>query len=487
MPLEELKHACGVSAIYAPGADFASMFFTAHTWMQPRGQESAGVALTDGEKFRFLGGQGSVVDIFNEGFFSELEGHHFIAGIGQNRYSTTGSNSNKNVQPIYVCGPAGEIELGHNGDITNNTELLPLLDQWDVQMVSTMDSELVAHMIVHAPGRTWEERIAWTMERLRGSYCLAILTKEAIYLARDPMENRPFLLGEVPGGYMAASELIAIEEVDGSLIREINGGEIVRLDGNGITSFRGRERYDHCNTCPFEWIYFSAPENILRGKVAKDVRQRAGRIAARRFRTKGHEVDLVFGVPDSGLEAAKGVANELGEPLFDDGIRKNPSIKRTFLHPNQKMRQKASSTKYRGNRVALTGKRLAVVDDSSVRWNTITSLIKALKRAGVVEIHFIFSWWPVRRPCHFGIDMYTLEELPASAFDTVEEVENHMAQRFGDGIVVSFTFITPKDIAEASQEPLEELCTGCYDGEYKEEIFDKAGKGVLEKVQVSGS
>lgn len=481
MPLEELKHACGISAIYAPNADFASMLFTTHTWMQPRGQESAGAALTDGRQFFFLGGQGSVLDVFNEeDFFSELENCYFIAAIGQNRYSTTGGNTDENIQPIKAAGPAGEIYLAHNGDITNTTNLLPLLGQWGVRMVSTMDSELIAHLIVNAPGSNWEERISWAMNKILGSYCLTILTKKAVYLARDPMENRPFLLGEVPGGYIAASELIAIEEVGGSLIREISGGEIVRLDEGGITSFQGRQQYEHCNTCPFEWIYFSSPENILRGKVASDVRQRAGKLAARRFRAKGHEVDLVFGVPDSGLEAAKGVAEELGVPLLGEGIRKNPSIKRTFIHPSQKMRQIAGLSKYRGSRTALVGKRVAVVDDSSIRWNTITNLIKALKRAGVAEIHFIFTWWPVRRPCHFGIDMYTLEELPASSFDTVVEVEEHMAQRFGDGVVVCFTFITPEDIADASREPIKDLCTGCYDGQYMEEIIDAPGKEILE-------
>ena len=480
---EDLRHACGVSAIYAPGAEFAQKFLTAHTWMQPRGQESVGVAITDGREFSFWGGQGSVLRVLNQDYFDWAQSRDFESGIGQNRYSTTGRNSPENIQPISATGPAGRIYLAHNGDITNTTDLLPIITSKGVKMVSSMDSELIAHLIVHAPGKSWEKRIAWTMNRMLGSYCLTILTEQdGIYLARDPMENRPFLLGEIPGGFMAASELISIEELDGTLIREIEGGEIVRIDEGGISSFIGREQYEHHNVCPFEYIYFSAPENVIRGKKVRDVRRRAGAAVAEIFRNKHLDVQIVIGVPDSGLEAAKGVAKALCRYYEPDGIRKNPAIQRTFIHPEETMRKRAGLAKYLGNREILAGKHVAVVDDSSVRGNTIPILIKALLRAGVKEIHFLFTWWPVRRPCHFGIDMYTLEELPASAFDTIKEFESHMAERYSReyGIPITFTFLPPDGIAAAAKESLDDLCTGCFDGEYMEPIIDVGGKGVLE-------
>lgn len=502
MPLENVGHACGVSAIYAPGSDVILALFKAHSWMQLRGQESAGITATDGERFHSHGGLGLVIDVFSEDFlFSEKNGG-YLAAIGHNRYSTTGSNTPANVQPIFASGPAGEIYLGHNGDLTNVTQILPLLEDWGIQLSSTMDSELIAHLIVHAPRESWPERIAWAMGQIKGSYSLSILTHEGVYLARDPMGNRPLSIGEVPGGFAAASCAIVFDILEGKFIREVAAGEIVRLDKSGVQSFPGCEPYASGGGCPFELIYFSGPENIYLGRRALDVRRKAGALTALRFRKKiqaelsatffgtvqlallklfrRKEVDIVVGVPDSGLEAASGAAKALGVKQKFQAMRKNPASRRTFIDPRKLMRRILGAVKYHAVSELVAYKRVLVVDDSTIRWNAIINVLDALVRAGVKEIDLLFTWWPVRRPCKLGIDMYTLEELPSSKYETVEEVEAALVEHYRPWRVRSVTFATPEIIATSVGQPLQMLCCGCWSGIYPEEVIDDQGKEVLE-------
>lgn len=480
MPQETVGHECGISAICAPGTDMILSLFQAHSWMQLRGQESAGIAATNGEEFHYHGGLGLVTDVFEEDFlFSENNGD-FIAAVGHNRYSTTGSNKPENVQPIRVAGPAGEIYLAHNGDLTNVTQIMPLLESMDVRLVSTMDSELIAHLIVQAPGEHWEERISWAMGLMKGSYCIAVLTHQGVFVARDPMGNRPLTIGEVPGGFAATSSSLVFDILGGKFQREVDPGEIVKIDNAGVTSYLGLEPSSRGGACPFESIYFSAPEDVFLDRRALDVRRKAGALTARRFAEKLlPEVDCVIGVPDSGLEAAGGVAKELGTPQ-KFGIRKNPASRRTFIDPRQAMRRILGAVKYFARRDELEGVRVLVVDDSTIRWNAIINVLDALIKAEVKEIHLLFTWWPVRYPCYYGIDMYTREELPASKYDSIAEVEAAMVERYSDRRVLSVTFATPEIIAESVGQPQDNICTGCWGGVYPEEIIDKRGKEVLE-------
>jgi amidophosphoribosyltransferase len=422
--------------MYAPGRDVARLAFFALYALQHRGQESAGIATSDGCAAYIHKGMGLVAQVFTEDRLRPLEGH---LAIGHTRYSTTGSSHLRNAQPYLIETIYGPLGVAHNGNLTNALELRHALLKRGVGLSSTTDSEVITQMLAAPPevwsdeanGRLagssspgsssasldrWEARIQAFMQVAEGAYSLTILTRDAIYAVRDPYGLRPLCLGELDGGCVVASESCALPTIGARYLREVQPGEIVRLDGYGITSSVGREP-ERPAFCAFEYVYFARPDSVVEGQVIHSVRQRLGAQLAREAPADG---DVVVGVPDSATPAAIGYSLESGLP-FTEGLTKNRYIGRTFIQPDEDLRQVGVHLKYNPLTANLQGKRVVLVDDSIVRGNTAGPLVQLLREGGAVEVHMRVSSPPVRHPCFMGVDMATYRELIAHQLK-IEEI-----------------------------------------------------------------
>jgi amidophosphoribosyltransferase len=395
-----------------------------------------------------------------------------FAAIGHTRYSTTGSSRLENAQPFLVDGPNGRIALGHNGNIINADLLRAELEAEGREFATSTDSEVIAHLVVTAPGRDWGERMSYVMRRARGAFCLTILTDDGVLAARDPYGLRPLSLAKLDGGHCFASETCAFDHLGASYIRDVEPGETLLLDGEGVHSYKlAPEQFpDGAREalCVFEYVYFSRPDSYLRGERVYPVRMNLGRQLAREHPV---DADIVIGVPDSSTAAAVGYSRESGIP-FTEALVKNRYVGRTFIMPDQRIRDQGAHLKYNALREVLEGERVIVVDDSIVRATTTKRVIAMLREAGAAEVHMRVTMPPITHPCFFGVDMGRRWELIA-ARETHEEIRNSIgADTLG--------YLSPEGLVGAIGQPEDTFCTSCFTGRYPMPVPQELDKLSLE-------
>jgi len=444
-----LHESCGVFGVYAPGADVARLTFYGLYALQHRGQESAGIASANGRRLYLKTGMGLVSQVFNEEDLSYLPGH---MAIGHTRYSTTGTSQAENAQPIIVEGLREALALGHNGNIVNAALLRTDLEEQGVAFSTGTDSEVIAQLLAQSPGASWEERWQYMMRRLSGAYSLVVLTSNELMAARDPMGNRPLCLGRLDGGWTVASETCAFDHLGATFVREIEPGEVVRITEHGVESFQAAEPKEA--SCIFEYIYFARPDSVLEGKLIYPVRMALGAQLAREHPA---DADVVIGVPDSATAAAVGYSQEAGIP-FVEGLVKNRYVGRTFIQPDQRIREMGAQLKYNPLPELLAGRRVVLVDDSIVRATTTLLLPAMLRKAGAREVHMRITSPPIISPCFFGIDMGTRWELIAGRM-SVDEIRRHIDAD-------SLGYLSVEGLIEAVGLPKEKFCLACFTGSY---------------------
>ena len=410
------REACGVFGIWAPGSDVVRTTLFGLMALQHRGQESAGLALLGDDGVQLFKGMGRVDQAFRQEQVEALVGR---AAIGHTRYSTMGGPRIENAQPVMVTVDGRSVALAHNGNIVNALGLRRIVTERGVTPASASDSELLAWIVALGQG-TWEERIQRMMALAEGAYSLAILTDDAVFAVRDPRGLRPLCLGWRDNHWLVASESCALDTVGAELVRELQPGEILRIDANGLQSIL-LEQPPAPALCVFELIYFSRPDSVLAGQTAFEARVAMGRELAREHPA---QADIVIGVPDSGVPAAIGYAQELGLPL-SEGLVKNRYVGRTFIQPDQHSRQAGIRLKFNPLRGAVKDKRVVVVDDSIVRGNTMPKIVELLRRGGATAVHLRISSPPIAHPCHFGVDMGSRTDLIAGALE-VEQIRRHV-------------------------------------------------------------
>jgi amidophosphoribosyltransferase len=444
-----LHESCGVFGVYAPNEDVARITFYGLFALQHRGQESAGIASANERRLYLRTGMGLVSQVFDEEDLSYLPGH---MAIGHTRYSTTGSSLAANAQPIIIEGPLGQFALGHNGNIVNADVLRSDLEEQGTDFSTGTDSEVIAQMLANAPGATWEERWTYVMRRLVGAYSLVVLTPHELMAARDPMGNRPLSLGRLDGGWVVASETCAFDHLGATFIREIEPGEVIRISEAGVESIRAAEPQNAF--CIFEYIYFARPDSVLNGKLVYPVRMALGAQVAREHPV---DADVVIGVPDSATAAAVGYSQESGIP-FVEGLVKNRYVGRTFIQPDQRIREMGVHLKFNPLPEMLEGKRLVVVDDSIIRDTTASRVVAMLRKAGAKEVHMRITSPPIISPCFFGIDMGTRWELIAGRL-SVEEIRRKIGAD-------SLGYLSVEGLIEAVGLPKDKFCLACFTGKY---------------------
>jgi len=463
------KDACGVFGIYAPGEDVARLTFFALHALQHRGQESAGIATSDGIVAHIYKAMGLVSQVFHEDNLSPLQGH---LAIGHNRYSTTGSSNLRNAQPLLIETALGPLGVAHNGNLINSPLLRRDLLYRGVGLSTSSDSEVIVQLLAGGHG-DWNSRLRTLMAQAEGAYALTILTRDAVYGLRDPWGFRPLCIGKLGENYLLASESCALATIGAELVREVEPGEIVRLDKDGITIEQGATPRQF-SLCTFEHIYFARPDSMFQGKVIHKIRQQLGRVLAQESPA---EADIVVSVPDSGTPAAIGFAHELGLP-FSEGLIKNRYIGRTFIQPQNKLRQNSVNLKFNPLPGNLEGKRVVMVDDSIVRGNTAGPLVQILRDSGASEVHVRVSSPPIKHPCFMGVDMATHEELIAYNFSIPEICKRIGADSLAyisvDGMMRAVGAIADSGEAQG-------YCNACFTGNYPISVTDHAEKHSLEK------
>jgi amidophosphoribosyltransferase len=444
-----LHESCGVFGVYAPGEDVARLTFFALFALQHRGQESAGIATADGKRLQVDARMGLVSQAFDESSLSKLTGD---IAIGHNRYSTRGSSRKANAQPLLVGEGENTIAIAHNGNIVNAEHLQKeLADQGYIFQTST-DTEVIAYLVLSSPEKRWKDRIRYAMRRLQGAYSLVLLTKDTLYGVRDPFGVRPLCLGKLNGGWVLASESCALDHIGANFIREIEAGEIVSISADGIKS--DQEEIERKAICIFEYIYFARPDSVINGRLLYPARQTMGEILAQEHPV---EADLVMGVPDSATAAGIGYSRWSGIPLCE-GLLKNRYVGRTFIEPDQRIRDLGVKLKFNPLPQMLDGKRLVVVDDSIVRGTTTPKVVELLRRAGAKEVHMRICAPPLRYPCFFGVDMATRWELIA-AQKTVPEVRDFIGAD-------SLGYLSIEGLVKAVGLPEDNFCLACFTGDY---------------------
>jgi amidophosphoribosyltransferase len=454
------QDACGVFGVWAPGEDVAKLTYYGLYALQHRGQESAGIAVGNGKQILVFKDMGLVSQVFDESTLASLQGH---LAVGHARYSTTGASTWDNAQPTFRPTETGALALAHNGNLTNTHELAARVDELmsgngDVELsmrnapISTNDTSLVTALLAHHPDRSLEENAADLLPTLRGAFSFVWMDDHTLYAARDPQGIRPLVLGRLERGWVVASETAALDIVGASFIREVEPGEMVAVDEDGLRSRRFAEAAP--KHCLFEFVYLARPDTLMNGQRVHSVRVEIGRRLAREAAV---EADLVIPVPESGTPSAIGYAEESGIP-YGSGLVKNSYVGRTFIQPSQTIRQLGIRLKLNPLRDVIEGKRLVVVDDSIVRGNTQRSLVRMLREAGAREVHVRISSPPVKWPCFYGIDFATRAELIANGLNTEEICRSIDAD--------SLAYISQEQLVEATTVPEDNLCRACFDGVY---------------------
>jgi amidophosphoribosyltransferase len=444
-----LRESCGVFGVYAPKEDVARLAFFALFALQHRGQESAGIATSDGHKIQVYTRMGLVSQAFDENALRRLKGH---IAIGHNRYSTTGSCQPSNAQPLLTESGSEAIALAHNGNIVNALYLRQELTDKGFHFHTSSDSEIILNLILSSSERTLQERIGYAMHRLQGAYSLAVLTPDKLVGVRDPMGVRPLCLGSINGGQVLASESCALDHIGATFLREVEPGEIVTIDEKGVESYQAMP--PRRALCIFEYIYFARPDSVINGRLLYPARQAMGGQLAREYPV---EADMVMGVPDSATAAATGYAQEAQMPL-GEGLLKNRYVGRTFIEPDQRIRELGVQLKFNPMPMMISDKRLIVIDDSIVRGTTTPRVVSMLRRAGAKEVHMRICAPPIRYPCFFGVDMATRWELIA-AQKTVPQIRELIGAD-------SLGYLSLEGLIEAVALPKDLFCLACFTGDY---------------------
>jgi len=458
------KEFCGVIGMYGH-PEASEMTYLGLYTLQHRGQEGAGIVTSDGKQlYRHLG-EGLVNDVFSDpDVIQTLKGH---MAIGHNRYSTTGSSCKANVQPILVESRDGPIALGHNGNLVNSKALRRGLQNEGAIFQTTSDSEVIVHLYSRSKAPDMLSRIKDALNQVRGAFSLVILTRDKLIAARDPNGFRPMALGSFEGGYMVASETCAMDLIGAKYIRDVEPGEMLIIDQNGIHTERLEAK--KCSTyCIFEFIYFSRPDSRIFGENVDKTRRKLGKTLAEEHPS---DADIVISVPDSSNTAALGYARR-SDAKFELGLIRNHYIGRTFIQPRQAIRHFNVKVKFNPIEGILKDRRIVVVEDSIVRGTTLKVLTQLLRKAGAAEVHVRVSSPPIRFPCYYGMDFPTKEELIANR-KTVEEIRDFLN-------VDSLGYLSLDGLLSSVPGESCSYCTACFDGNYPVPIDDSFSKNQLE-------
>jgi len=471
------QDACGVFGVWAPGEEVAKLTFFGLYALQHRGQESAGIAVSDGHNTMVYKDMGLVSQVFTESALETLQGH---IAIGHTRYSTTGSSCWDNAQPTFRATATGHLALAHNGNLTNTHDLSSRLREVqassgelfpELSNNATTDTDVLTALLAAHPDMTTEAAALQVLPNVRGAFSLVFMDDQTLYGARDPQGVRPLVLGRLERGWVLASESAALDITGASFVREIEPGELVAIDEHGLRSTRFAQADP--KGCLFEFVYLARPDTSISGQAVHAVRVEVGRRLAKEFPA---DADLVIPVPESGTPAAVGYAQGSGIP-FAQGLVKNAYVGRTFIQPSQTIRQLGIRLKLNPLREVIEGKRLVIVDDSIVRGNTQRAIVKMLREAGAAEVHVRISSPPVKWPCFYGIDFATRAELIANGL-TVDEIRRSIGAD-------SLEFISLESLVDATGIANDKLCRACFDGEYPIALPDESvlGKHVLEVLE----
>jgi amidophosphoribosyltransferase len=470
------REECGVVGIWAPGAPVAHLTYVGLHALQHRGQESAGIAVSDGQQLDLHKRLGLVSGVFDEETLLRLEGgDEFarppVAAIGHTRYSTTGSNTLPNVQPVFAQSDRGELMLGHNGNLTNARWLRDELGEQGVEFASASDTEVLAKLIAHAPGRSWAQRVDHAFHRAVGAYTFTMLTADALVAARDPVGFRPLALGRLPGGgWAVASESAALDAMGAQFVRDVDAGEVLTIDAEGVHSHRSaRATPDRERLCVFEYVYLARPDSVIDGRLLYEARLAMGRTLAREHPA---DADVVIAVPDSAIPAAIGYAEEAGLP-YREGLIKSRYVGRTFIQPAQSGREEAVRMKFNPLPELLSGKRVVVVDDSIVRGTTTGPIVAMLRRAGAAEVHVRIHSPEMKHPCYMGVDTGRRDELIA-ATHTTDEIRRAIGAD-------SLGYLSKEGMLDAVGGRRDARCTACFDGIYPTDVPLELDKLAMER------
>lgn len=449
-PDDRPKEECGIFGIYVPEQEVARLAFFGLFALQHRGQESAGIAVSDGSRVQMKKGMGLVSQVFNEDILLELPGN---MGIGHTRYSTTGASVLRNAQPIYCQSQVGEIAVAHNGNLINAGEIREKLELMGETLETTADSEVIARLLVRNLHLGPEHAVAATMREIQGAYSCCVLTPHMVIGFRDPHGVRPLVAGKVRDGWMLASESCAFGPIGGEVVRELEPGEMVIIDKLGMRFAQGAPCVRPA-MCLFEFIYFARPDSQMYGNLLYSVRERMGAQLAIEHPV---EADLVMPVPDSGIPAAIGYSEQSGIP-FREGMTKSRYIHRTFIQPDQTMRELGVRMKLTPLVDHIRGKRVILVDDSIVRATTTTQIVKLLFDAGALEVHVRITAPPIKFPCFYGIDMASKGEL-AAAVMSIEQIREKIG-------ATSLGYLSLEGATLAAGRSTDHFCHACFSGEY---------------------
>ena len=469
------QDACGVFGVWAPGEEVAKLTFYGLYALQHRGTESAGIATSDGERILIFKDMGLVSQVFTEGDLATLKGN---LAIGHCRYSTTGSSTWVNAQPTLRPTKYGTLALAHNGNLTNTGDLAELVQKLEGSATSmsgiTTDTEIMTALIALQDEKNVEASALAVLPQLEGAFSLVFMDEHTLYAARDRHGVRPLVLGKLETGWVVASESAALDIVGAAFVREIEPGEFVAIDKNGVRSQRWAEAQP--KGCLFEYVYLARPDTTIAGSGIHKTRVAIG---AQLAREAPADADLVIPVPESGTPAAIGYAKESGIP-FGLGLVKNSYVGRTFIQPSQTIRQLGIRLKLNPLREIIEGKRIVVVDDSIVRGNTQRAIVRMLREAGAREIHVRISSPPVKWPCYYGIDFATRAELIANGLE-VEEIRRSIGAD-------SLGYVSLDGLIAATQVSSDRLCSACFTGQYPIRIPEDMSEGKLrlEITEVSG-
>ena len=444
---------CGVFGIF-DHEEAAKLTYLGLHALQHRGQESAGIVSADGSDLHIAKGMGLVQEIFT----AEAMGHlHGAAAIGHTRYSTAGDTSLVNAQPIVIDCNKGKLALGHNGNLTNAIELRRRLEHRGSIYQTTSDTQEIVHLIARSSARNLPGAAVDALNQVAGAYSLLLLNRDELYAIRDPHGFRPLNLGRLGKAWVVASETCAFDLIGAEYVREVEPGELVRISKSGIESINFSPEKPH-QYCIFEHVYFARPDSIIFGRQVNESRERLGQMLAREHPA---EADIVVPVPDSGVPAAIGYAQESGIP-FRLGLIRNHYIGRTFIEPVQAIRDFGVKLKLNPVRRLLEGRRIVLVDDSIVRGTTSRKIVRMVREAGAAEVHVRISCPPTLSPCHYGIDTPTREELIA-AQQPVEEIRQYLGAD-------SLGYLSLENLRAAIGDAKGEFCTSCYTGSYPTEM-----------------
>ncbi|GFZ31517.1 amidophosphoribosyltransferase [Clostridium zeae] len=465
-PIEDkFKEECGVFGVFSKNnLDVARITYYGLYALQHRGQESAGIAVSDGDNIKLHKDLGLITEAFKERHLEELKGH---VAIGHVRYSTTGSTNVENAQPLLSSYKLGSIAIAHNGNLVNADVLRELLEDSGHVFHTSIDSEVIISLIARGAKRGIERAIADAVQTIKGSFALVMMTKDKLIGVRDSNGIRPLCIGKIDDSYILASESCALDTVGADFVRDVKPGEIVIIDEHGIESVRYSEQ-TQCETCVFEYIYFARPDSTIDGINVHQSRIKVGEML---FKESQVDADIVIGVPDSGISAAIGYSRASGIP-YETGFVKNKYVGRTFITPNQEMRERAVSVKLNPLKVNVEGKRVILIDDSIVRGTTSRHLVEALRKAGATEVHFRVASPVVKFPCYFGIDISYRKELIGSD-RTVEEINEVIGAD-------SLAYISLEGLLRCFGEK-KGYCLGCFNGVYPVSTPIETAKDHLER------